>query len=249
RAVTEIEEIPAGQGFERRLVARRALRLPVRSGRAADVGALVPVEAEPAEIVELARLRARHGPRPVEVLDAEYEGVPGGARRPPRAQGGGRRAEMEIAGGRGSEASARRSAPRREDVGGRVQRLHRRRHARIAGGLHQHLDQLFAADPEIQGAVEMALQLVDLAERGELGNGAQAPAAQVEVRASPEAAEYELRHQGEELGREALRGQLLPAGPRTPELACDLPSLRHEIGRVGHRRRLLTHRSWTVDAT
>ena len=70
RAVAPVEEVAAARRVERRLVERRPLRLPVRAPRPADVGPFVPVEAEPAQVVELARLACRarraggRGPRP-----------------------------------------------------------------------------------------------------------------------------------------------------------------------------------------
>src|SRR2546428_141721 len=110
-----------------------------------------------------------------------------------------------------------------------------RRHARVARGLHQHLDQLLARDAEVEGAREVQLQLLGPSERRELRHGAQAPAAQIEVRARPEHAEHELRHQAEELRRELLRRQLPAAGARAPELRRDLEAAREVVRLSRHR--------------
>src|SRR5207247_139962 len=117
----------------------------------------------------------------------------------------------------------------------RVERADRRRHARVARGLHQHLDQLLARDAEVEGAREVQLQLLGPSERRELRHGAQAPAAQIEVRARPEHAEHELRHQAEELRRELLRRQLPAAGARAPELRRDLEAAREVVRLSRHR--------------
>src|SRR5438552_14389780 len=117
----------------------------------------------------------------------------------------------------------------------RVERADRRRHARVARGLHQHLDQLLARDAEVEGAREVQLQLLGPSERRELCHGAQAPAAQIEVRARPEHAEHELRHQAEELRCELLRRQLPAAGARAPELRRDLEAAREVVRLSRHR--------------
>src|SRR5438046_1579128 len=117
----------------------------------------------------------------------------------------------------------------------RVERADRRRHARVARGLHQHLDQLLARDAEVEGAREVQLQLLGPSERRELRHGAQAPAAQIEVRARPEHAEHELRHQAEELRRKLLRRQLPAAGARAPELPLD-PEAAREVVRLSRHR-------------
>src|SRR5262245_21502652 len=67
-----------------------------------------------------------------------------------------------------------------EHVGGGVERVHRRRDAGVAGGLHQHLDQLLARDAEIQRAGKMPPELVRPPEGGQLGHRAEAPAAEIE---------------------------------------------------------------------
>src|SRR5262249_36059299 len=94
-----------------------------------------------------------------------------------------------------------------------------------------------------EGAVEVGLQLVQLAERGELRDGAQAPAPEVEVRPCPEASEHELGHQREEVRCEPLRRKPLPAGAGPPELSRNLTSPGHEVSRIGHRRDLLVDRA------
>src|SRR5690606_26137190 len=62
---------------ERGLVERPALGLPVGPVGTADVGALVPVEAEPAEIGEEAGLELRPRAAAIDVLDAHHEGAAG----------------------------------------------------------------------------------------------------------------------------------------------------------------------------
>ena len=49
--------------------------------------------------------------------------------------------------------------------------------AGVDRGLHQHLDELLAGQPDVQGAGEVGAQLLGLAERGELGDGDQAAVA------------------------------------------------------------------------
>ena len=53
--------------------------------------------------------------------------------------------------------------------------------ARVLRRLHQHLDELLPRDAEVESAHEVALQLVGLSEGGQLGDGAEAAAAQVEA--------------------------------------------------------------------
>ena len=84
--------------------------------RAADVRSLVPVEAEPAQVVELPRLGAGDDARPVEVLDPQDEPAARRARRQPGDERRGRRAQVEVAGGRRREAAGRRSVLGAEHV-------------------------------------------------------------------------------------------------------------------------------------
>ena len=80
----------------------------------------------------------------------------------------------------------------------------------------------------------MALQLVRPAERGELSDGAEAAAPEVEVGPRPEHAEDELEDEREELGRDLLRRQLLTAGARPPQLLGDRPAACEKVLVVGH---------------
>src|SRR4029077_17315553 len=91
RAFTDIEQVSSGEVVERRLVARSALRLPVGTVRSTDVGTFVPVETQPAEVAELARLCARDDSGRIEVLDAQDQAVARSASRQPRDQRGGGR--------------------------------------------------------------------------------------------------------------------------------------------------------------
>src|SRR5438105_7089819 len=100
--------------------------------------------------------------------------------------------------------------------------------------MHQYLDQLLARDAEVERAGEVRLQLVRASERRELGDRAEAPAAQVEVRACPEHPEDELRDEAEELGREPLRRELRSACSCAPELAHDLEPAREVVRRFRH---------------
>src|SRR6185369_14193551 len=97
-------------------------------------------------------------------------------------------------------------------------------------------DQLLALDAEVERAVEVRLQLLRAAERGELRDGAEAPVADREVRTRPEHAEAELEHEAEELGRQLLRGELLSARALAPELLRYGHALRQQI--VCHARGL-----------
>src|SRR5262249_46584655 len=86
-------------------------------------------------------------------------------------------------------------------------------------------------DADVERAGEVRLQLLRAPERRELRDGAEAPIADREVRARPEHAEAELRHQHEELGRELLRRKLDAAGALAPELLRDFHAARQQIVR------------------
>ena len=75
-----------------------AQRLDVRLVRTADLGALVPVEPEPAQRLEDERLGAGDVALLVGVLDAQDEVAAGVACGEPREEGGANRAEMQRAG-------------------------------------------------------------------------------------------------------------------------------------------------------
>ena len=80
------------------------LGLPVRPARTADVGPLVPVEAEPAQIAQDRRLGLARRALDVGVLDAQDERAARAARQQPVEQRRARVADVELAGGAGCEA-------------------------------------------------------------------------------------------------------------------------------------------------
>ena len=83
--------------LERGLVPRVPLGLPVGPMRTADVGAFVPVEAEPAKVVELAALVLGLAALGIEIFDAQDEHPTRGSGLQPREQGGADVAEVEAA--------------------------------------------------------------------------------------------------------------------------------------------------------
>ena len=88
------------------LVDVHPLRLAVRGVRAADLGALVPVQTEPAHRVEQLVVRLLGVAGRVGVLDAEDQGaavVPGEG---PVEQGGADQTHVGVAGRRGTETYA-----------------------------------------------------------------------------------------------------------------------------------------------
>ena len=98
RAVARVGEAGGTELGEPGVVERPALRLYVRCMWSAGVGTLVPVEAEPCEVLRDARRRAGDDPRRVDVLDTEDGGSGRRARERPRGEGGPRAADVEIAG-------------------------------------------------------------------------------------------------------------------------------------------------------
>src|SRR5204863_7816245 len=89
-------------------VARELLRLVIRAVRAADLGALVPVQAQPAEPVEDRLQGLRHVALLVGVVDAEDELavlLPG---EQPVEQGRADPADVQVAGRARGEAGANR---------------------------------------------------------------------------------------------------------------------------------------------
>ena len=86
----------------------KPLRLPVGTMRPADVRALIPLQAEPSEILENRRLRLARGPLDVGVFDAQDERSAGSARHQPVEQGRARIADVEMAGGAWGEADSHR---------------------------------------------------------------------------------------------------------------------------------------------
>ena len=100
---------PGGeQPFDRCVVAGRALALPIRRERAAPIGPFVPVEAQPREVLEDARLGARRHARAIEILDAHDERAAAAARIQPGEQRRACVANVQAPGGAGRVTSARR---------------------------------------------------------------------------------------------------------------------------------------------
>src|SRR5207247_6782692 len=83
-----------------------SLRLPVRSMRPADVRPLVPVEAEPAEILKDRRLRLPGRALRVSVLNPQHEGAAAAAREQPVEQRRTGVADVEVTGGAGGKTNA-----------------------------------------------------------------------------------------------------------------------------------------------
>src|SRR3989442_13363553 len=84
----------------------KPLGLPVRTPRSADIGPLVPVEAEPAQVGDDARLRLASRSIGVGVLDAEDIGAALPAREQPVEQRGARVADVKMAGRTRSKSNA-----------------------------------------------------------------------------------------------------------------------------------------------
>src|SRR5262249_38552858 len=84
----------------------KPLRLTVRAARTADVGSLVPGEAEPAQVADDGRLR--FGGRALDggVLDGKDEGAVTAAREQPVEERRARVADVQIARGTRSEANS-----------------------------------------------------------------------------------------------------------------------------------------------
>ena len=89
------------------------LGLPIRSPRTADVGAFVPVQAEPAEIAEDRRFRHVGRALDVGVLDAKDERAAVAAREEPIEQRRAGVADMQMPGRARRESNAHRRMPRR----------------------------------------------------------------------------------------------------------------------------------------
>ena len=88
------------------LVAGQSLGLAVGGVRPADVGAFVPVEAEPAEALHDAVFRTGDGALLVGVFDAEDECAAVMAGEEPVEEGGAEAADVKLAGGAGAESDA-----------------------------------------------------------------------------------------------------------------------------------------------
>ena len=89
-----------------RAVEIEALRLAIRSQRAAHLDALVPVETHPAEVLQDFRLRLPGGPFEVGVLDAEQEDAALAPGEQPVEQRRSSVADVQMAGGRRGEADS-----------------------------------------------------------------------------------------------------------------------------------------------
>ena len=100
-----VVRVAAGDQLVRvRRVQMEPLRLPIGTVRPADVGALVPVETQPAQILENPGLRLASGPLGVGVLDAQDERAVVAVREQPVEQRRARVADVQLTGGRRSEA-------------------------------------------------------------------------------------------------------------------------------------------------
>ena len=111
------EAVIGGAGVQElggvRLIEMKPLGLPVRTPRSADIGPLVPVEAEPAQVGDDARLRLAGRSIGVRVLDAEDIGAALTAREQPVEQRGARVADVKVAGRTRSKSNAHGSAQSR----------------------------------------------------------------------------------------------------------------------------------------
>src|SRR5690349_15364115 len=92
----------------------KTLRLAVWSPRAANIRALVPVQAEPAQIAQDRRVGVGRGALDVGILDAEDERPMMAAGEQPVEQRGARVADVQLTGGAWSEAYAHDSRVVRE---------------------------------------------------------------------------------------------------------------------------------------
>src|SRR5207249_3411111 len=84
-----------------------ALRLRVRRVRSADPGPFVPRQPEPSHPVEDAVHHFGGRALCIRIFDAENKGASVAPREEPVEERGARAADVQIAGGRGSEADAR----------------------------------------------------------------------------------------------------------------------------------------------
>src|SRR6185436_10432438 len=82
----------------------QALGLSIRTALAAGVGALVPVEAKPAEILDRGPLGLSRRSREIGVLDAKDERAARAARHQPIEERGAGIADVKLAGGTGSKS-------------------------------------------------------------------------------------------------------------------------------------------------
>src|SRR5690606_29240223 len=119
RAGARIQPAVFEQPADRFFVQRDPLALPVRAVRPPDVRPFVPVEAEPAQIVEERRLILGLAAVPVDVFDAQHENAAGLAHMQPGDQCGEGVAVVETARRRWRIAAAFHGMPssRRADAG------------------------------------------------------------------------------------------------------------------------------------
>ena len=94
------------KGRERSLVVVVPFALEVGRVGTAHVGPLVPIDSEPAQLVEIAVYRLRDGAGSVQVLDPEDELPVQAPRPPPGDQGGAGVPQVEPAGGARCEAAS-----------------------------------------------------------------------------------------------------------------------------------------------
>ena len=106
RAVAVVRAALRDEARRHRAIAIEPLGLKVRTVRAADLRALVPVETEPAQAVENALDHVRRRALDVGVLDAQDEDAAVPAREEPVEERGAGAADVQVAGGRRSEADA-----------------------------------------------------------------------------------------------------------------------------------------------
>src|SRR4051812_5749259 len=99
----------------------KALGLPVGSARAAGIGSLVPVEAEPPQVAQDGLLGLARRALDIRVLDAQDERPAGSAREQPVEQRGSRVADVELTGRAWGETEAHWRSFRVQGSGFRVQ--------------------------------------------------------------------------------------------------------------------------------
>ena len=126
------------------------LGLAIRPVRPADVGPFVPVEAEPAQILEDARLRLARRALGVGVLDAQDERAVLAVREQPVEQRGARVADVQVAGGLG----AKRTRMQIQELRSRLSRL--RSGSRVTQQRHRVRGDGFAAADGIDAFVRLA---------------------------------------------------------------------------------------------
>ena len=104
RAEAVVRRVGVQQLFRVRLVEVQPLGLAVRTERAAEIGPLIPVETEPAQIAEDRRLRLAGRALGIGVLDAQNERAALPAREEPVEERRARVAHVQLAGRAGSES-------------------------------------------------------------------------------------------------------------------------------------------------